>query len=91
MTAAPHRLSVVPAQDGTVDGCTVACQATLIGPQEICVRSLIPVSGNARPLIALRVGSILLLIADREALATVAQAVAQAERRADQALAGPPA
>jgi len=88
MTAAPHRLKVVAAQDAMATGCTVACQATLSGRQEICVRTLIPVTGDARPHVALRLGSVLLLIEDMEAMATLARAVAEAQRCAEAAFGG---
>jgi hypothetical protein len=64
MTTAPHKLRAVPAPSGSADPCTLVCQATLSGPQEITVRVLTPVSGPGRPHVAVRVGSVVLLIAE---------------------------
>jgi hypothetical protein len=85
MITAPHKLRAVTAQEDKATPCTLACQATLRGPQEISVRALMPVSGPGHPQIAVRVSSILLLIADRQALRFVEDAVRQAELLADNA------
>jgi hypothetical protein len=60
----------------------VVCQAKLSGAQAITVSVLTPVSGSTQALIAVRVGGILLLVADREALRSVRQAIAQAAQLA---------
>jgi hypothetical protein len=75
----------VPAREGSVDPCALVCQATLSGSQEITVRALTPGTGPGRPHIAVRVGSILLLIADRQALDSIADGVRQAHALADTA------
>ena len=83
MTDAPHRLKAVPPHDGSASLCTLVCQATLSGPQETTVRVLTPVTGLGKPHLAVRVGPILLLVADQPALRSVADAVRQAELLAD--------
>lgn len=82
MTTAPHRLRAVRApRDGT-SRCTVVCQATLSGAQEVTVRVLTPVSGPGGPQIGVRMGPILILMSDREALESMLQALRQAKQLA---------
>ncbi|WP_270889991.1 hypothetical protein [Pedococcus sp. 5OH_020] len=82
MTAAPHQLHVVGGHSQNRGGCTVACQATLHGPQDTSVRTLIPVTGTSGPHVAVRIGPILLLIADRPAMKSVLDAWLHADQLA---------
>lgn len=86
MTSAPHRLRRVGGQQGATSRCTIACQATLSGSQEITVRALTPVSGPGGPQIGVRVGPILILLSDREALRSLVEAWSQAELLAETAI-----
>ncbi|NYG07777.1 hypothetical protein BJ986_002264 [Phycicoccus badiiscoriae] len=72
------RVVPIPQSEPHTAGCTVASQATLSGPQTISVRVLTPVSGSAGALIGVRVGAILILVADWEALRSIRECVAQA-------------
>ncbi|MGO4341540.1 hypothetical protein [Pedococcus sp. 2YAF34] len=85
MTAAPQQLRAVPVREDSDSHCTLVCQATLSGPQATTVRVLTPVTGPGRPHLAVRIGSILLLMADRQALRSVSDAVRRAQALADTA------
>lgn len=87
MTTAPRRLRVVPAPPTpeAAARCEVVCQATLNGSQETSVRALTPVSGGVGPMIALRVGRVLILLSDRGALRSIREACRSAEELAEQA------
>lgn len=85
MTTTPHRLRTVVGLDRETSRCTIACQATLSGSQEITVRALTPVSGPGGPQIGVRVGPILLLVSDRDALRSLIDAWSQGELLADTA------
>ncbi len=60
-------------------------QATVRGPQPATVRTLHPITGGSGPQIAVRVGPILILVADRAALASFVQAWLQADEMGDNA------
>ncbi len=62
---------------------TVVTQAMVRGPQPTTVRTLNPVTGGAGPQIAVRVGPILILVADRAALDSFAHAWRQADEIAN--------
>ena len=85
MTTAPHRLKAVQVREDGGNLCTLVCQATLSGPQLTSVRALSPITGPGGPHIGVRVGSVLLLIADRQALRSVLNAMKEAELLADTA------
>ncbi|WP_270886547.1 hypothetical protein [Pedococcus sp. 5OH_020] len=82
MTAAPHRLHAVTGHAHNKGGCLVVCQATLHGPQDTSVRTLIPVTGTGGPHVAVRIGPILLLVADRQAMTSLLDAWVHADRLA---------
>jgi hypothetical protein len=63
-THASHLRAVPPLGAEHRNGCSLMCRAALRGPQMIRVRALTPVSGSTETLIAVRVGAILLLVAD---------------------------
>ena len=63
----------------------VASQVLAAGPQDVAVRVLPPLSGPHQGQIAVRVGRILVYVANREALESFVTAWAQAERFADEA------
>lgn len=87
MTAAPHRLRAVSTSRSSRTGaCSVVCQATLEGQQATSVRVLTPVTGPAEARIGIRVGAVLLLISDRQALDSLSRAVEEAEQLAGAAL-----
>lgn len=83
MTATPRRLRAVPVSEDCAGGCMMVCQATLSGPQPTRVQALTPVTGPGGPHIAVRVGSVLLLISDQQAMDAVTAAVRQANSLAD--------
>lgn len=79
MTTAPRRLTAVSGKERTTGRCSVACQATLSGAQEVTVRVLTPVSGSGNPQLGIRLGQVLLLLSDLEALTSVLDACSRAE------------
>jgi len=81
MSTAP-RLSAVPATTEQSPRVTVVTQATARGRQPTAVRTLHPVTGGGRTQIAVRVGPILIMVADREALDSFVHAWRQAEEMA---------
>lgn len=79
-TNTPHlRALPRPRTEPDPSGCSVVCQAKLSGPQPTSVRVLTPVTGPGDVLIAVRVGGILLLMSDLEALRSLGEVVALAE------------
>ena len=61
-------LHLVASLDAEPAHFTVVSQAMVGGPQETAVRVLTPTNGSDSPKIAVRVGRILVLVSDREAL-----------------------
>ena len=82
MTTSPP-LRLVPSVRDEGPRFSVVTQATVSGTQPSAVRTLHPVTGNTTPQIAVRVGPILVLIADREALDSFVSAWRHAEEMAD--------
>ncbi len=83
------RLRLVPSlSEPASSTVTVVTQATVRGRQPTTVRALYPVTGGGGPQIAVRVGPILILVADRAALESFVNAWRQAEGLADGAFAG---
>ncbi len=83
------RLRLVPsAAEPASSTVTVVTQATVQGRQPATVRALYPVRSGAGQQIAVRVGPILILVADRAALDSFVSAWRQAEGLADGAFAG---
>lgn len=81
-------ITAVPSTIGRVthdNRCQVASQALAAGSQEVAVRVLPPLSGPQQGQIAVRVGRILIYVANREALESFLDAWSQAERLADDA------
>ncbi|WP_299442282.1 hypothetical protein [uncultured Phycicoccus sp.] len=67
----------------------VASQVLAAGTQDVAVRVLPPLSGPQQGQIGVRVGRILIYVANREALESFVAAWSQAERLANEAF-GPP-
>lgn len=63
----------------------MVCQATLSGAQEVTVRVLTPVSGPGGPQIGVRIGPLLILVSDRDALKSMVDVSNQAELLAETA------
>ena len=63
----------------------VASQVLAAGPQDVAVRVLPPLSGPHQGQVAVRVGRILVYVANKEALESFVDAWTQAERLADEA------
>lgn len=85
MTSAPHSLRSIEVRPDGSGRCTVTCQITLSGTQEITVRALAPVSGRGGPQIGVRIGPVLLLVSDPDALRSLVDVSSQAEMLADTA------
>jgi hypothetical protein len=64
---------------------TVVTQAMVVGAQETAVRVLTPIGGSGGPQIAVRVGRIMVLVSDRQALESFVGAWHQAMTLADKA------
>ena len=85
---APSRLRAVPRLAGKIGyeyRFELAAQAMVAGSQDTHVQAIAPLSGPGRGQIGVRVGRILIYVANREALASFVDAWAQAEALADRA------
>jgi hypothetical protein len=85
---APSRLRAVPRLAGKIGfeyRFDVASQAMVAGVQDIHVQAITPLSGPGKGQIGVRVGRILIYVANREALASFVDAWRQAEALADKA------
>ena len=85
---APSRLRAVPRLAGKIGfeyRFDVASQVMAAGTQDIHVQAITPLSGPGKGQIGIRVGRILIYVANREALASFLDAWAQAETLADKA------
>ena len=88
MTAKANRLRAVPRLAGRSTyefRFDVASQAMAAGSQDIHVQAITPLSGPGKGQIGVRVGRILIYVANREALASFLEAWGQAEALADKA------
>jgi hypothetical protein len=88
MTAKTGRLRAVPQLVGTTGFANrfqVAAQAMVAGTQDIHVQVIAPLSGPVKGQIGVRVGRILIYVANREALASFVDAWGRAETLADKA------
>ena len=63
----------------------VASQVIAAGAQDVIVQPIVPLSGSGKGQIGVRVGRLLVYVANREALASFVDAWAQAEALADKA------
>ena len=85
---APSRLRSVPRLVGKTGfdyRFDVASQVIAAGTQDVFVQAITPLSGPGRGQIGVRVGTLLIYVANREALASFVDAWAQAESLADRA------
>ena len=82
MTTSPP-LRLVPSVPDEGPRFTVVTQAMASGTQPTAVRTLHPVTGNTTPQIAVRVGPILVLVADREAPDSFVRAWRHADEMAE--------
>lgn len=87
MTTSP-RLRLVESVPDEGPRFSVVTQALVIGTQQTALRALSPVTGSTTPQIAVRVGPILVLVADYEALDSFINAWRRAEEMADLAFRG---
>jgi len=87
-TTAPSRLRAVPRLGGRSTyeyRFEVASQVMAAGTQDVFVQAIAPLSGPGNGQIGVRVGRLLVYVANREALASFVDAWAQAEALADKA------
>jgi hypothetical protein len=85
---APSRLRAVPRLAGRSTyeyRFDVASQVIAAGTQDVFVQPIVPLSGPGKGQIGVRVGRILIYVANREALASFVDAWRQAEALADNA------
>jgi len=85
---APSRLRAVPQLGGRSTyqyRFEVASQVMAAGTQDIFVQPIVPLSGPGKGQIGVRVGRILIYVANREALASFVDAWTQAEALSDKA------
>ena len=85
----PSRLRAVPRLVGRTGfdyRFDVASQVMAAGTQDVFVQPIVPLSGPGKGQIGVRVGRLLVYVANREALASFLDAWAQAEALADKAL-----
>jgi hypothetical protein len=85
---APSRLRAVPRLVGKIGfeyRFEVASQVMAAGTQDVFVQPIVPLSGPGKGQIGVRVGRLLVYVANREALASFLDAWAQAEALADKA------
>ena len=85
---APSRLRAVPRLAGKIGfeyRCELATQAMVAGNQDTHVQAIAPLSGPGKGQIGVRVGRILIYVANREALQSFLDAWQQAEALADEA------
>ena len=85
MSTSTRHLRAVPSPEQVPDRFLVSAQVSAAGPQEHTVRVVAPLSGPGRAQIAVRVGRVLVYLADRDALASFLTAWAEASRLADEA------
>ena len=88
MTARTGSLRTVPrlvAKTGFDYRFDVASQVMAAGTQDVFVRAITPLSGPGKGQIGVRVGRLLVYVANREALASFIDAWRQAEALADKA------
>jgi hypothetical protein len=88
VTAKTGRLRAVPqlvGKPGFDYRFQVAAQAMVAGTQDVFVQTIVPLSGPGKGQIGVRVGRLLVYVANREALASFLDAWRQAEALADQA------
>jgi hypothetical protein len=84
----PSRLRAVPRLAGKIGfdyRFDVASQVIAAGTQDVFVQAIAPLSGPGQGQIGVRVGRLLVYVANREALASFSDAWAQAEALADKA------
>jgi hypothetical protein len=84
----PSRLRAVPqlvGKTGFANRFQVAAQALVAGVQDIHVQAITPLSGPGKGQIGVRVGRLLVYVADKEALQSFLDAWRQAEALADKA------
>ena len=84
----PSRLRAVPRLVGRTGfdyRFDVASQVMAAGTQDVFVQPIVPLSGPGKGQIGVRVGRLLVYVANREALASFLDAWAQAEALADKA------
>lgn len=83
-------LHLVPRAPARPAQTALTCQVQLCGPQETTVRVLTPVNDTLPgPTVAVRIGPLLLLIGDQDALDDAADAFDQARRLRAAAFSGP--
>ena len=85
---APSRLRAVPRLAGKIGyeyRFDVASQVMAAGTQDVFVQPIVPLSGSGKGQIGVRVGRLLVYVANREALASFVEAWEQAEALADNA------
>ena len=85
---APSRLRAVPRLAGKIGfdyRFDVASQVMAAGTQDVFVQPIVPLSGPGKGQIGVRVGRILIYVANREALASFVDAWREAEALADKA------
>ena len=85
---APSRLRAVPRLAGKIGfeyRFDVASQVMAAGTQDVHVQVIVPLSGPGKGQIGVRVGRLLVCVANREALASFLDAWQQAEALADTA------
>ena len=84
----PSRLRAVPRLAGKIGfdyRFDVASQVIAAGTQDVFVQPIVPLSGPGKGQIGVRVGRLLVYVANREALASFLDAWGQAEELADKA------
>jgi len=88
MITKPGRLRAVPRLAGKIGfdyRFDVASQVIAAGTQDVFVQPIVPLSGPGKGQIGVRVGRLLVYVANREALTSFVDAWAQAEALADKA------
>lgn len=88
MTVRPNRLRAVPRLAGKIGfdyRFDVASQVIAAGTQDTHVQALIPLSGPGKGQVGVRVGRLLVYVANREALQSFLDAWSEAEALADKA------
>jgi hypothetical protein len=88
MITKPSRLRAVPRLAGKIGfdyRFAVASQVLAAGTQDVFVQPIVPLSGPGKGQIGVRVGRLLVYVANREALQSFLDAWAQAEALADKA------
>ena len=88
MITKPRRLTAVPRLAGKIGfeyRFDVASQVIAAGTQDVFVQPIVPLSGPGKGQIGVRVGRLLVYVANREALASFLDAWREAEALADKA------